>query len=254
MKKIYFLLFLLCFSAFGKAQITCTPDPLVTFLGVPGIFPNQATGGMPDGDVGVAYTTTFTAVVPADTTLNIPGFGMVTLAIDAMNVTAVDGLPTGLAYACDAAACSWTGNSNGCFKVTGTPLAGGDFTVNVQTSVTVTTPLGPFSTPAFAVASPLHINGTASIITLQDRGFELGSNIPNPFKGITTIPFTSARTGVYQFTVSDINGRSVHSSAISATAGRNALEFDASQLAPGIYHFRFEQKGSFATGKMVVEK
>jgi hypothetical protein len=256
MKKIYLFLLIACFSPAMRAQISCNPDPIIIFLGVPGIYPNQATGGMIDGTQGSPYTQVFTVVVPADTTIDLSQFGLplgvVTLAIDALTVTAVDGLPSGLTYGCDNAGCAWAGGADGCFKVSGTPTQSGTFTVDIQTTITLTVPvIGPFTTPPLPVSVDLTI-GAMGTESLLSSGFDLGSNQPDPFTSSTLIPFTTSKPGDYQFTVTDMNGRIIESRNVSATAGENQLTFEAANLPAGLYHYRFEQNGAFAAGKMTV--
>lgn len=258
MKKILFLSFLSFFGTQGFSQAVCNPNPFVLLLGLPGVYPNNTTGGMTSGTINQPYTETFTIVVPADTTIDLSQFGIplgtVTLAIDALEVTSVDNLPSGLSYQCDNAGCSWVGSDNGCFKVSGTPTQSGTFTVDVQTAITITVPnLGPFTTPSVPIPSDLTIDGPNSVSPASSE-ISISPNQPDPFATTTVIPFTTTRAARCTFSVTDMSGRTLQATEIQTNAGENHFTFDGSSLPAGLYHYRLEQNGAFAAGKMTIVK
>ncbi len=87
------------------------------------------------------------------------------------------------------------------------------------------------------------------------REFSLSQNYPNPFNPITNINFSIPKTGLVRLTVFDAAG-SEAAVLINGvlTAGIHNYDFDASQLASGIYFYRLEANDFTATKKMVLIK
>lgn len=79
-------------------------------------------------------------------------------------------------------------------------------------------------------------------------------NYPNPFNPATHIEFRSAQTGRAVLTVYDVNGRLVKK-VFDEPVRSNQLyrvEFDAGDLASGLYFYRLNVNGHFTTRKMVL--
>jgi hypothetical protein len=78
MKKVFAILLVLIniSEVFPQA---CTPDP--QYVGNPGVYPDSITG-IADAYVGVPYSDVITFVNPDDTTINLPGVGIVTLILN----------------------------------------------------------------------------------------------------------------------------------------------------------------------------
>ena len=69
--------------------------------------------------------------------------------------------------------------------------------------------------------------------------FALEQNYPNPFNPVTTIEYTVPATGLIRLEVFDLLGRSVAVLVNGEQAvGVYAVQFDASQLASGLYFYR----------------
>lgn len=85
--------------------------------------------------------------------------------------------------------------------------------------------------------------------------FSLVQNFPNPFNPVTNIKFSVPQTGVVKLTVFDAAGRET---AVlfngELQAGTYNYDFDASQLACGIYFYRLEANDFSQTKKMVLVK
>jgi cyclomaltodextrinase / maltogenic alpha-amylase / neopullulanase len=83
--------------------------------------------------------------------------------------------------------------------------------------------------------------------------FALEANYPNPFAGQTTIAFTTDQPGHVRLRVLDLLGREV---AVllddHVAAGRQAVAFDASTLASGVYVYVVESRGHRAARRMTV--
>ena len=85
--------------------------------------------------------------------------------------------------------------------------------------------------------------------------FSLSQNYPNPFNPVTNINFSIPKTGLVKLTVYDAAGREaavLFNGRLSA--GTYNYDFDASQLASGIYFYKLESDDFTQTKKMVLVK
>ena len=151
MKKILLLLVIVVFLL-GKVNAQCSPDPLFTALGFPGVYPPELAipsvpmVGISDGIVGSPYSQTLTLVVLEDTIMDIASFLPVTV-VSAMSLASistvmslnvndvmfdVSDLPNGLNYTCDQSGCQYLSGANGCILINGTPVQGGNFPISVN--------------------------------------------------------------------------------------------------------------------------
>ena len=82
--------------------------------------------------------------------------------------------------------------------------------------------------------------------------YHLRQNYPNPFNPSTTIKFELPKTSLVRLTVYDILGRQM-SVLVNETreAGVHQVKFDGSNLASGIYFYRF-QAGEFVSTKRLL--
>ncbi len=85
--------------------------------------------------------------------------------------------------------------------------------------------------------------------------FFLGQNYPNPFNPSTNIEFSIAKSEFVTLKIYNILGREV-STLVSErlTAGKYKYEWDASELASGVYLYRLETEGFLKTRKMILMK
>lgn len=265
MRKI--LLLLCAFATFtltANAQV-CTPSQIFTTIGIPGVYPNPIqTSNLAPGMQGSPYSQTFTMIVPADTTIDLSaliGFPVppVNVSVNYQEVTGFTGLPSGLNYACDLSACQWGGGVDGCIMLSGIPTQSGLFTVGMTTGYNVTVPVGipvlggtAVSIPIPGISWDMDITAVA-VEDLQADQFSLSQNGPNPFHGSTTILFNSPRPAKIAFTVTDLSGKQVHSEAFRSISGVNSLEFDATDLVPGIYIYQLSNGEQVVNSKMIVQ-
>jgi hypothetical protein len=78
---------------------------------------------------------------------------------------------------------------------------------------------------------------------------------PNPFNNITTISYTMANPGRVNLSVYSITGQKIATLVDSPmAAGTHSAVFDGSNLASGIYLYRFESPEFAKTGKMLMVK
>jgi Secretion system C-terminal sorting domain len=266
MRKILrFAVFALMMVGVAQAQTVCIPNPLYASLGIPGVYPNPLIqASLASGNQGSPYTETFTMVVPADTTIDLSAqigipFPPISVSVNYQEVTALNGLPNGLNYVCDQASCQWTGGTNGCIKLSGTPTQGGIFTVGMSTGYNVSVPAqvpviggSAITIPIPGLSWTLDITGVG-VNDAQENTFWIAHNAPNPFHGSTTIRYHAPKPSAVSFTVTDLAGRRLHAETLRATMGDNQFTFDASNIAPGIYLYQLSNGDNTAIRKMVIE-
>ncbi len=80
----------------------------------------------------------------------------------------------------------------------------------------------------------------ADVIPDEERGFRLEQNYPNPFNPTTTIEFTLTSPSTVSLTIYDLTGREVASlfNNDQLEDGFHAVDFDATDLATGVYFYR----------------
>ncbi len=83
-------------------------------------------------------------------------------------------------------------------------------------------------------------------------GFELYQNTPNPFEGLTTIPFNLPKDGNVTLNVFDITGKVVLTQKGNFAKGMNEIRIENTDLSiKGIMYYRLEFDGVVATRKMI---
>ncbi len=85
--------------------------------------------------------------------------------------------------------------------------------------------------------------------------FELAQNYPNPFNPVTTITFALPVGADVNLSVFDMAGRTVKTLVKGfVNAGSYDVNFDASNLASGVYFYRLNADNTIVTKKMVLMK
>ncbi len=112
----------------------------------------------------------------------------------------------------------------------------------------------------FAIASKTTRNPLAQQLSVQKTGnnvksYSLAQNYPNPFNPTTTIQYSLANTGNVSLKVYDILGREVATLVNGRqTAGEYTVQFNAANLASGIYFYRLQAGDFVQTKKMMLVK
>ncbi|MCH8306360.1 MAG: T9SS type A sorting domain-containing protein [Candidatus Marinimicrobia bacterium] len=98
------------------------------------------------------------------------------------------------------------------------------------------------------------------VVTVEDeeafsRSFNLYPNYPNPFNPSTTISFTLSKSSHISLLIYDIHGREVESLIEGIQpAGSHSIEWNASNLASGVYFYRLTADEFIQTRKMILIK
>ncbi|MCX7833780.1 MAG: T9SS type A sorting domain-containing protein, partial [Ignavibacteria bacterium] len=83
--------------------------------------------------------------------------------------------------------------------------------------------------------------------------YELSQNYPNPFNPVTKISFAIPKQGMVSLKVYDILGREVANLVNEVKpAGYYTIDFDASNLASGVYFYRLESNGFVDVKRMML--
>ncbi len=84
---------------------------------------------------------------------------------------------------------------------------------------------------------------------------KLNQNYPNPFNPLTKISYSVAKQGLVKIKIYDILGREIKSLVNEIKGpGNYLIEFNGSNLASGVYFYRFEINGFVEVKKMVLIK
>ena len=87
------------------------------------------------------------------------------------------------------------------------------------------------------------------------NSFELAQNYPNPFNPSTTITFALPTASNVNLRVYNLLGQEVITLLDGAKeAGFHSIDFDASELASGVYFYRIETDNNVETKKMMLVK
>ncbi len=97
--------------------------------------------------------------------------------------------------------------------------------------------------------------GVGTEVTEAPEGFELSQNYPNPFNPTTNIRFTLQQAGNVSLKVFNMLGQEV-ATLINGriSAGVQTVQFDASDLASGVYLYRLQAGNKVQTNKMLLIK
>lgn len=106
--------------------------------------------------------------------------------------------------------------------------------------------------PQVRVLPPI---GIVNLGTEVPQKFSLEQNYPNPFNPKTSIKFDLAKTGLVKLVVYDITGRQVSELVNGVyTAGQYRYDFNASELASGIYFYKLVTADFTDVKKMILVK
>ena len=92
--------------------------------------------------------------------------------------------------------------------------------------------------------------GDAPLVEADE--FTLDQNYPNPFTGITTIPFSLPNDAEVRFFVVDAMGHVVNSFSRHFEAGNQSINLDLSAYSAGVYYYGIEVDGQRRMKKMIM--
>lgn len=115
--------------------------------------------------------------------------------------------------------------------------------------------LGWYFYTDFSPAIRLGLDGSIGVPTLSNEEMlNLMQNMPNPFQGVTTVPYSLNEAARVTVDVYDITGKQVLSfDEGMRSAGEHRLEINASSLAKGVYTYTLRAGDVVKTRKMTVQ-
>lgn len=123
-------------------------------------------------------------------------------------------------------------------------------TVNTTENYVEASGVTSFNIFAFADPDSITLDAENEFNGIND--FSLKQNYPNPFNPSTTIEFSIPKAGLVQVSIYNILGEEVKQLINEERlAGNHSVQFNASQLASGIYFYRL-QAGSFVETKKMI--
>jgi hypothetical protein len=110
----------------------------------------------------------------------------------------------------------------------------------------------PFAYEHHDIGYRISVNITGVKEEIEQKGFALGQNAPNPFTNSSEVKFELVKNaGSVLFTVTDITGRIISSEKAPASMGIHSVKLGAH--AAGVYYYTLNVDGKTTTKKMIVE-
>jgi hypothetical protein len=259
MKKIlYILLFLISFYTLANAQ--CIPN---TYSGNHGYILPDSTQ-FPHGKVDTAFDAVIQIQVAHDTVISLGTFTFDSIFIT--SVTTQPALPNGatISYTCSATRCSFLGASTGCVNVHIDSIgmtAPGTYRIIVNATAKGALDIGITvlqnqSQSATIDWYKLIVDGNGTGIVLpnnfDESKFAFIDVKPNPANNEFTFNYFVPKNSIIGFTITDMIGRTIANSSVSASKGLNSNKVDVSNYANGVYFLTIDNDGKKLTKKISI--
>lgn len=267
MKKIYFTIFVLAFSAnYMFAQ--CVIDNTNT------AFFSPSPDSIPCIEKGVPFTQVIQVHVPATFDIgpfvNLPA-GFIVLTVDSMQIDSITDFPTGFSYTLNPASGHLLGGENGCFYASGTtndPV--GNYPLNVYGYISVSGIPQGFGFPpdtSFPLSQAQSASGMSLSVDVINAGdpcrasginsFSASLNsllevYPNPSSGVVNFSINTGRRLVGQIEIYNVSGQKVLSTEVDAV-GRFETSFDLSDFNKGLYSLLLRTNEGLASKTISLE-
>ncbi len=109
----------------------------------------------------------------------------------------------------------------------------------------------PFAYEHHDIGYKLRVN-SVGVNELEQKGFALGQNVPNPYTNSSVVSFELAKdVKSAVFTVTDVMGRVVSSENVGTTTGTHSVNLGV--YAAGVYYYSLNIDGNVTTKKMIIE-
>lgn len=261
MNKIFYILLIFAFSGifnFIAAQHCSSPS---------GSFVCNATGGPVGG--GFENPDSVPCViqgVPYDTTIQLTMYSQFFAegseqTVDSIEFVSIENLPCGLCWSSNSANNRFSANEYGCIRIQGTTSdSSGQYQLSITLDAWINGSSLTFPVPPAQVTSsgikmyvrvqmpsgsctPVDTSSsapsmTASCVTAISELNAIVPNFsifPNPINSTATLTFTSQRNTRYTLNITDLTGRLISTSEVTATAGQNKLAIERGAKAAGVY-------------------
>ena len=248
----------------------CTPAqnfPDTAIAIPPSWSPARPNGGIRDtACIGQFYEFTLSIKAPS-TIQGLPGVMVNSIAIPAQN--GIANMPAGLTYVCEPPNCVFARDSVRCIRVFGTPTNPADVgEKNLTLSLTINTTFGQLSNIPYPNDQldpggryTLHVKAAGSTgcfvpNSTRDERTPISTmrSFPNPTSGFTQIMVQADDAGMYEFRVTDLAGKVMHSERIQIFSGENTLHFDGHALPAGMYIYSLSNGFAAVSEKLVISR
>jgi len=182
---------------------------------------------------------------------------MVSVSIDSIGVTGVDGLPAGFSYATNTASGFWQGGTSGCLIIQGNPTQAQVGIYKLDIFITSYGNISGFSIPGqkdtlSAYRIDIRDSSEVSIYSIEKENFSVSQNYPNPFSKQTEITINSPKNTTAELVVYDVIGNRISTSIHNVKRGENAITYHADNLVQGIYIYQVKIENQLITKRMIV--
>ncbi|MEO0312436.1 MAG: hypothetical protein RIQ89_2093 [Bacteroidota bacterium] len=93
-----------------------------------------------------------------------------------------------------------------------------------------------------------------SVTNIANDGFQVSSNYPNPFNGITKFDLTLVNADEVTISITDVTGKLVATQSYGKiAAGSNTVEFNAAGVSAGLYVYTVTVGQKAVTGKLTIQ-
>lgn len=184
--------------------------------------------------------------------------------IDSIRMVDVSGLPDGMSLYFSAANATFLGNDVGCVTLYGNTTAEMVGTHDITFIVDGWVSFGEGVISLFETVGEyeeitgykfiVSEDGTASVVSNENTGFQLSQNMPNPFSSNTEISFHSNKNEKINFTIVDILGNTLVNRNIDAVLGSNRISLNSNELSSGLYFYSISNGVNTQTKRMLVAK
>lgn len=253
-------LFLL-FSARLIFSQACIPDttqiPANSFIFPVPYQDTVAGSGIPNkACINTHYEQVFQVKIPS--TVEFLGFNV---HVEQIKLNSIDGLPSGLSYACEPGGCTMLKNTIGCMKISGIPDASNAVKIYpIKLNFTFTTlEFGSLqlSFPDENIAPGLYeidlrAEGSAECIASTDRHLIDLAHKAYQNEGSLIFDIDSRDQINADIELFDASGKKIALNRFFIEYGKNQLSMNAGKLNPGAYFYIIKTGKGFASGKLFI--
>lgn len=221
----------------------CTPDPNWNTDGI-------SPGRLPDGNVGVNYSTIISFKTPKDTSL-VYGGQNYNATIDSARAELVKNVPSGFTWACNISNCTWKGGDKGCALLSGKADSNNldfyEIKVYVRSWITIEG-LGFQVERLDSSTIDFYIKGGKSSVQNIAPAPKF-SFYPNPVKNILQIETQNLTEKTTTVTITDLAGKVLITKTLQVSNGA----IDVADLPKGLHLINFKNSNYSHTQKLVIE-
>lgn len=259
--EIFFFLVLFSVLSFKSYTQSCTPYdyyPGVAFWQYP-----DTDDGFVAGQEGVSYNESLYFRTPdkaSDVNPSLPS-----IAINSVKIWQVNGLPSGLSYACNPTNCTYTPNSLGCINVYGTPEKAGDYPLEVifkiypLAGLSIDYPVSGYTVHIYP-PNATNLDPTAGFIQDEDRIDSLFR-----YQAVNNLIVDDSKLDIYfgmdfdqtevLFSMTNSLGQAIiRKNLIGYRNKENHIEVDVSDFPDGIYFITIYQRKRKISKKVVIHR